>query len=140
MKLLSEESPIIGTTERPQAYIQPGPGQFPVPNQTAQSPFSSGTRALVPISVPTTTTRNQPILVNYPPTMPPTPSGRPLHTSGLVVPDIPITLSDGSTSHRRDSWRIAVRHWLEGNPAHGLFKPLKDWTKAELSGPINHLR
>ncbi|KAJ7200064.1 hypothetical protein C8J57DRAFT_1512907 [Mycena rebaudengoi] len=67
--------------------------------------------------------------------MPPTPSGRPLHTSGLVVLDIPITLSDGSTSHRRDSWRIVVRHWLEGNPAHGLFKPLKDWTKAELTGP-----
>ncbi|KAJ7240554.1 hypothetical protein C8J57DRAFT_1245351 [Mycena rebaudengoi] len=123
----SFSSMCTGPSERPQAYIQQAPGQFPAPNQISWPPFSSSTHALVPISLPTTTQN---------PTIPLlAPSGRLLPTSGLVVPDIPVKLSDGSTLHRRDSWRIAVQHWLEGEPAHGLFKPLKDWTKAELNGP-----
>ncbi|KAJ7082681.1 hypothetical protein B0H15DRAFT_785504 [Mycena belliarum] len=57
---------------------------------------------------------------------------------GLIVPDVPITLPDGSRSHRRDSWRIIVRHWTEGDPSHGLTTPLKDWPKMWLTG-VNKL-
>ncbi|KAJ7761353.1 hypothetical protein B0H16DRAFT_1312284 [Mycena metata] len=53
----------------------------------------------------------------------------------LVVPDIPITLPDGSRSPSRDSWKYAVLHWLEGDVAHGLHTPLKDWPKEWFTGP-----
>nr|GAT46595.1 predicted protein [Mycena chlorophos] len=46
---------------------------------------------------------------------------------GPFVPDIPVMLADGSKSHDADSWRIVVRHWRDGDPAHGLHTPLKDW-------------
>ncbi|KAJ6496756.1 hypothetical protein DFH09DRAFT_1103549 [Mycena vulgaris] len=97
-----------------------------------------GTRALVPIPLSMVNSVNQPLLhVPYAVTTPPLPakSGRPLPTAGLIVPDIPVTLPDGSRSLSRDSWKIAVQHWLIGDPAHGLHKPLKDWSKKDLTGP-----
>ncbi|KAK7034184.1 hypothetical protein R3P38DRAFT_2518899 [Favolaschia claudopus] len=65
----------------------------------------------------------------------PNPSyGRPLPNHGLIVPDVPVTLPGGSKSKRSDSWLIIVRHWEEGDPAHGLNTPLKDWPKEWLRG------
>jgi hypothetical protein len=61
--------------------------------------------------------------------------GRLLPTKGLIVPDVPVTLPDGTKSRRQDSWSIIVQHWESGDPAHGLLTPLKDWPKEWLTGP-----
>ncbi|KAK7016704.1 hypothetical protein R3P38DRAFT_2471527, partial [Favolaschia claudopus] len=53
---------------------------------------------------------------------------------GLIVPDVPVTLPGGSRLKRSDSWLIIVRHWEEGDPAHGLNTPLKNWPKEWLRG------
>ena len=57
-----------------------------------------------------------------------------LPTQGLVIPNIPIRLADGSHSHKRESWRIIVDHWQRGDPAHGLHTPLRDWPREWLQG------
>ncbi|KAJ7447440.1 hypothetical protein FB451DRAFT_1536093 [Mycena latifolia] len=92
------------------------------------------TRPLIPITL--TANRSHPLpFVNTSntPSSPP-PRGRPLPNKHLAVPDVPIRLPDGSRSHKRDSWRIIVRHWTEGDPAHGLTTPLRDWPKEWLTG------
>jgi hypothetical protein len=53
---------------------------------------------------------------------------------GLIVPDVPITLPSGKKSRRQDSWSIIVKHWEEGDPAHGLTTPLRDWPQDWLRG------
>ncbi|KAK7017811.1 hypothetical protein R3P38DRAFT_1317048 [Favolaschia claudopus] len=60
--------------------------------------------------------------------------GRLLPNHGLIVPDVPVTLPAGSKSKRSHSWSITVKHWEEGDPAHGLGTPLKDWRKEWLRG------
>ncbi|KAJ6583919.1 hypothetical protein DFH09DRAFT_1359873 [Mycena vulgaris] len=96
------------------------------------------TRALVPIPLPIVNSVHRPVLhvphLPATPSLPPTSGGRRLPTAGLIVPDIPVTLPDGSRSLSRDSWKHVVQHWLIGDPAHGLHKPLKDWSKTELTG------
>ncbi|KAJ7804873.1 hypothetical protein B0H14DRAFT_3773409 [Mycena olivaceomarginata] len=50
------------------------------------------------------------------------------------IPDIPVTLPDGTRSPRHESWEYVVKHWVDGDPAHGLEKPLRDWPKEWLAG------
>ncbi|KAJ6531473.1 hypothetical protein DFH09DRAFT_1093146 [Mycena vulgaris] len=103
-----------------------------------QSISSDITRALVPIPLSAISPINRRVMgIPNHSTMQPVTSagGRPIPTVGLIVPDIPVTLPDGSRSLSKDSWRIVVQHWLTGDPAHGLHKPLKDWSKAEDTGP-----
>jgi hypothetical protein len=58
-----------------------------------------------------------------------------LPTQGLVIPNIPVRLANGSHSHKGESWRIIVDHWLHGDAARGLHTPLKDWPREWLQGP-----
>ncbi|KAJ6531509.1 hypothetical protein DFH09DRAFT_1409284 [Mycena vulgaris] len=107
-------------------------------NQLPMPTVSPSTRALVPIPLSAISPINRPVMgIPNHSTMQPVTSagGRPIPTVGLIVPDIPVTLPDGSRSLSKDSWRIVVQHWLTGDPAHGLHKPLKDWPKAEDTGP-----
>ncbi|KAJ7793916.1 hypothetical protein B0H14DRAFT_2622371 [Mycena olivaceomarginata] len=60
--------------------------------------------------------------------------GNLLATPHLVIPDIPVTLPDGTRSPRHESWEYVVKHWVDGDPAHGLEKPLRDWPKEWLAG------
>ncbi|KAJ7192757.1 hypothetical protein GGX14DRAFT_528316 [Mycena pura] len=64
----------------------------------------------------------------------PEPQSRVTSTPHLVIPDIPVRLADGTRSHTRDSWRYAVKHWQEGDPARGLYTPLRDWPKGWITG------
>lgn len=54
---------------------------------------------------------------------------RPLPTTGLVIPDLPIQYTDGTRSAKEYSWCIIVSHWVHGDPERGLNIPLKDWPK-----------
>ena len=58
-----------------------------------------------------------------------------LPTQGLVIPNIPVRLANGSHSRKGESWRIIVDHWLHGDAARGLHTPLKDWPREWLQGP-----
>ncbi|KAJ7690479.1 hypothetical protein B0H17DRAFT_1134289 [Mycena rosella] len=109
--------------------------QSPIPGFFSPFP-SAATRALVPIQLPTATGALVSIQLPGAPHPSPMPSsaGRPLPTPGLIVPDIPVLLPDGSRSLSRDSWRIVVQHWLTGDSTHGLYKPLKDWPKEHYTG------
>ncbi|KAJ7884117.1 hypothetical protein B0H14DRAFT_2339279, partial [Mycena olivaceomarginata] len=112
------------------SFHQPIPSsQFQIP------PALTLTRPLIPISLAppgpshplplTTTSNSQPVVLA---------GGRPLPAMGLIVPDVPITLPSGKKSRRQDSWSIIVKHWEEGDPAHGLTTPLRDWPQDWLRG------
>ncbi|KAJ7022524.1 hypothetical protein C8F04DRAFT_1272533 [Mycena alexandri] len=100
-------------------------------------PTYFGTRPIIPISVPASTHKTFFPQATPPPILaaPAPAAAAPQNTPYLVVPDIPVTLPDGTRSHTRDSWRYAVEHWLHGDVAHGLETPLKDWPKKWLTGP-----
>ena len=76
---------------------------------------------VVPGTTTSTGTAGQPANSCCPPT-----ARRPPQ-AGLVIPNLPLKLSDGTRRHKRDSWRDIVTHWLAGDPEHGLGVPLKDW-------------
>ncbi|KAG1723631.1 hypothetical protein EDB19DRAFT_1951960 [Suillus lakei] len=52
-----------------------------------------------------------------------------LPTPGLVIPRVPVTHPNGTTSPKSKSWKDIIEHWLIGNPDRGLRMPLKDWPK-----------
>jgi hypothetical protein len=56
-------------------------------------------------------------------------------TQGLVIPNIPIRLPNGTHSSKNESWRIIVEHWQYGDAARGLHTALKDWPREWLQGP-----
>ncbi|KAJ7796820.1 hypothetical protein B0H14DRAFT_3157804 [Mycena olivaceomarginata] len=97
------------------------------------------TRAIIPISI-AFTHQNVPVPLISP--QEPTAGavvaaiqpGNLLATPHLVIPDIPVTLPDGTQSPRHESWEYVVKHWVDGDPAHGLEKPLRDWPKEWLAG------
>ncbi|KAJ7742394.1 hypothetical protein B0H14DRAFT_2407147, partial [Mycena olivaceomarginata] len=112
------------------SFHQPIPSpQFQIP------PALTLTRPLIPISLAppgpshplplNTTSNSQPVVLA---------GGRPLPAMGLIVPDVPITLPSGKKSRRQDSWSIIMKHWEEGDPAHGLTTPLRDWPQDWLRG------
>lgn len=69
------------------------------------------------------------------PAFPQTPSAqRALPTEGLLIPDVPVRLPDGTRTPRSESWRIIVKHWNHGAPDLGLVMPLKDWPSDYLQG------
>ncbi|KAJ7711154.1 hypothetical protein B0H14DRAFT_2645883 [Mycena olivaceomarginata] len=111
----------------------------PIPSFQSQiAPALALTRPLIPISLPppapagpllplplTNTSNSQSVALAR---------GRPLPAMGLIVPDVPVTLPSGKKSRRQDSWSIIVKHWEEGDPAHGLTTPLRDSPQDWLRG------
>ncbi|KAJ7496322.1 hypothetical protein B0H11DRAFT_1715957 [Mycena galericulata] len=104
-------------------------------HQNSSLSVTSSTRAIIPIAVPP--------LLNTPSTyyVPnssapaiPVEQGNSPPTPHLVIPDIPVTLADGTRSPRHESWRIIIQHWTDGDSNHGLHTPLKDWPKVWLTG------
>ncbi|KAG2140603.1 hypothetical protein DEU56DRAFT_734911 [Suillus clintonianus] len=57
-----------------------------------------------------------------------------LPTAGLVIPRVPVTRPNGTTSPKSKSWKEIVEHWLVGDPDRGLRTPLKDWPKEWYQG------
>ncbi|KAJ7855319.1 hypothetical protein B0H14DRAFT_3647063, partial [Mycena olivaceomarginata] len=129
-KLLHVVADAVTSPTSANSFHQPIPSsQFQIP------PALALTRPLIPISLAspgpshplplTTTSNSQPVVLTR---------GRPLPAMGLIVPDVPITLPSGKKSRRQDSWSIIVKHWEEGDPAHGLTTPLRDWPQDWLRG------
>ncbi|KAG1870629.1 hypothetical protein DFJ58DRAFT_652909 [Suillus subalutaceus] len=57
-----------------------------------------------------------------------------LPTAGLVIPRVPVSRPNGTTSLKSRSWKEIVEHWLVGDPDRGLVTPLKDWPKEWYQG------
>ncbi|KAG2133337.1 hypothetical protein DEU56DRAFT_738972 [Suillus clintonianus] len=57
-----------------------------------------------------------------------------LPTAGLVIPRVPVTRPNGTTSPKSKSWKEIIEHWLVGDPDRGLRTPLKDWPKEWYQG------
>ncbi|KAJ7797476.1 hypothetical protein B0H14DRAFT_2618961 [Mycena olivaceomarginata] len=95
------------------------PRKHPVPLTLTRNPHHSSlvsTRAIIPISI-AFTHQNEP-------------------TAGAVV----AAIQPGNLLATRASFAetrvlgIFVKHWVDGDPAHGLEKPLRDWPKEWLAG------
>jgi hypothetical protein len=61
-------------------------------------------------------------------------TSRALPTPGLVIPRVPVSHPNGTTSPKNRSWKDIVEHWLVGDPDRGLNTPLKDWPKEWYQG------
>jgi hypothetical protein len=57
-----------------------------------------------------------------------------LPTPGLVIPRVPVTHSDSTSSPKNKSWKEIVEHWLVGNWDWGLTMPLKGWPREWYQG------
>ncbi|KIK32078.1 hypothetical protein CY34DRAFT_760908 [Suillus luteus UH-Slu-Lm8-n1] len=57
-----------------------------------------------------------------------------LPTAGLVIPRVPVTRVNGTSSPKNKSWKEIVEHWLVGDRDRGLTTPLKDWPKKWYQG------
>ncbi|KAF8835305.1 hypothetical protein BDN67DRAFT_975463 [Paxillus ammoniavirescens] len=53
---------------------------------------------------------------------------------GLLIPDVPVLLSDGTRRPKNESWRDIIKYWLTGDPKLGLHTPLKDWPPKWIQG------
>ena len=62
------------------------------------------------------------------------PSVTPLPNKMLRIPGIPVLRPDGTKAQKAEAWKDIIRHWDEGDPFLSLHKPLKDWTKDDLTG------
>lgn len=62
------------------------------------------------------------------------PSTHAIPKARLLIPDISIQNSDGTRRSKKESWKDIVKHWLTGDPEHGLHTPLKDWPQEWIQG------
>jgi|SRR5882762_5848921 len=133
------------------AFVLPDTAQYLIPSQSG----SYSTEACSPSVISSTVTARCPELtssfVASTPRLPlqtlpittTAPNGcasnstnsRKLPTQGLVIPNVPIQLPNGSRSPKDESWRIIVDHWQQGDASRGLTTPLKDWPREWLQGP-----
>ncbi|KAG2094650.1 uncharacterized protein F5147DRAFT_819885 [Suillus discolor] len=97
------------TVERP---LSPRPVVSPMPTMT----LSTSSTSRQP-RVPTTASRSQK-----------------LPTPGLIIPQVPVTHPNGTSSPKNKSWKEIVKHWLIGDWDRGLMTPLKDWPREWYQG------
>lgn len=101
----------------------------PTPVDTAERPLSHSLVSPIPAAASATSSASRQSRV--PAT---TSTSQKLPTPGLVIPRIPVTRINGTSSPKNKSWKEIVEHWLVGDRDRGLTTPLKDWPKEWYQG------
>ncbi|KAG1725341.1 uncharacterized protein EDB91DRAFT_1062343 [Suillus paluster] len=83
----------------------------------------------LPTTEPSIRTSSQQLCTTLPISITRASSTQKLPTPGLVIPRVPVSRPNGTTSPKHNSWKEIVEHWLVGDRDRGLTTPLKDWPR-----------